>query len=302
MRPGDDGQLTDHITAAVASPIHRIPSTGGVTVAVHDLGGEGPDVLLAHATGFHGLVWRALAHHLRGLHAVAPDLRGHGLSPAPAGLALDWDGFADDVLAVVDALGLHRPIGVGHSKGGAALLRAEIRRPGTFAGIWCFEPIVFPPDLARGRDGDNPLAQGALRRRRSFDSRAEAVANFSAKPPMQDFDPTVVEAYVEGGFRDEADGTVSLRCAPEVEAEVYRMGSRHDTFDHLPEITCPVVVAAGAVAPRSPASFAGRIAEAIPGARSARYDHLGHFGPLEAPGELGPDVAAFAHSLLDGTS
>ena len=41
--------------------METVPSTDGVTLAVHDLGGDGPPLLLCHATGFHGRVWTALA-------------------------------------------------------------------------------------------------------------------------------------------------------------------------------------------------------------------------------------------------
>ena len=78
--------------------------------------------------------------------------------------------FADDVLAVVDALGLDGCVAAGHSKGGASLLLAEERRPGTFAALWCFEPIVFPGG-GPGPDGENPMAAGARRRRSTFPSR-----------------------------------------------------------------------------------------------------------------------------------
>ena len=43
---------------------------------------------------------------------------------------MDWNGFVDDVLAVIDAWGVAPLVAVGHSKGGAALLLAEQRRPG----------------------------------------------------------------------------------------------------------------------------------------------------------------------------
>ena len=84
-----------------------VRSTGGVDVALHDLGGDGPPLLLTHATGFCGPVWRPLARHLADrYHAYAPDLRGHGESVTPVGLDFHWGGFADDVLAVVDPLRL----------------------------------------------------------------------------------------------------------------------------------------------------------------------------------------------------
>lgn len=246
-------------------------------------------MLLAHATGFHGLVWRPLAAalvELAEVHAVAPDLRGHGATPLPPDRVLDWDGFADDVLATVDALGLEDPVGVGHSKGGAALLRAEARRPGTFRALWCYEPIVFPAEVSRGRWEDNPLATGALRRRDHFASRADALVNFSSKPPMASFDSDALEAYVEHGFEDVDDGGVRLRCRPEVEAETYRLGGAHDTFERLGDVRCPTVVACGAAQAGAPAALAVRIAEALPDGELARFEELGHFGPLEQPALL----------------
>jgi pimeloyl-ACP methyl ester carboxylesterase len=205
-----------------------VGSTHGVEITVHrfDCPAPGPTVLAAHATGFHGAVWGPLAAELcalSGATVLAPDMRGHGTSRLPDDVVLDWDGFADDVLAVVDAMGLEAPIGVGHSKGGAALLRAEARRPGTFRGLWCFEPVVFPPGFATGRMEGNPLAAGALRRRDTFPSAAEAHMNFATKPPMDAFDDAVVAAYVAHGFEPtdpaDPDGPITLRCRPEVEAE-----------------------------------------------------------------------------------
>ncbi|HAL25242.1 MAG TPA: alpha/beta hydrolase, partial [Chloroflexi bacterium] len=53
---------------------------GTQDIAVHDWGGEGAPILLAHATGFHGLVWRPVAERLvaAGRHVWSFDFRGHG--------------------------------------------------------------------------------------------------------------------------------------------------------------------------------------------------------------------------------
>ena len=59
------------------------PSSDGFDVAAWDLGGDGPPVLMAHATGFHGLVWRPMAADLADFHCYSFDERGHGDSARP---------------------------------------------------------------------------------------------------------------------------------------------------------------------------------------------------------------------------
>ena len=279
--------------------MRHIPSTDGVEAALHDLGGDGPPLLLVHATGFCGPVWGPVAADLGDrYHCWAPDLRGHGQARTPDGLDFEWRGFADDVLAVVDHLQVDGPLAaVGHSKGGAALLLAEQRRPGTFARLYCFEPVVFPvgPGLpadtgASGSGTGNALADGALRRRERFDSAQAALDNFSSKPPLNVLHPDALAAYVEGGFREEDDGAVTLRCRPVDESQVYRMGAQHGAFAHLGEVTIPVTIATGATDPVGPAAFAAAIADALPQGELVVFDELGHFGPLQDPAAVAADV------------
>jgi len=248
-------------------------------------------MLLAHATGFCAGVWAPLTNLLRNYRRVSLDFRGHGLSSIPAA-GMDWAGTAEDVLAVVDAFGLKRPFGVGHSMGGASLVLAEQMRPGTFSGLWIFEPIIFPSDhsglLATGLEVEdfsekNPLVESALRRRARFASSSEAEQNFASKPPLSDLCAEALHAYVEYGFEQLPDGSVTLRCRPEVEADTYRMGARHDAFSHLSEIRCPVTVARGHTKFPGPASLAPLIADALPCATLEEFPDLGHFGPLQDP-------------------
>ena len=279
--------------------MRAVPTTDGLTLALHEQGGAGRPTLLCHATGFHGAVWEPLSAALgEGFERWAVDFRAHGASTVPPGTGLDWTGVGDDVLAVVDALAVPpgELLGVGHSMGGAALLLAEQARPGTFAGLWLFEPITPPPGAAAAMAGGNSLADGALRRRPSFPSAAEALANFASKPPLSVLRADALHAYVRHGLRAGEDGAVHLACRPEDESQIYRGGGRHGAFERLGEIACPVVVACGDEE-LGPAMFAPAVAEALPHGRLEVHPHIGHFGPLQAPDHLAAAIRAFAAGL-----
>ena len=81
-----------------------------------------PPILFIHGWSQNHLCWvkqyeSALADEFR---LVAYDLRGHGMSEAPLEPEHYTDGrlWADDVAAIIDQLGLDRPVLVGWSYGG----------------------------------------------------------------------------------------------------------------------------------------------------------------------------------------
>jgi pimeloyl-ACP methyl ester carboxylesterase len=279
--------------------MRSVPTSDGLLLAVHPHGGQGRPTLFCHATGFHGAVWEPLSTALGdGFERWALDFRAHGASVAPRDHPLPWSAMGDDVLAVVDDLGLAPGclLGVGHSMGGAALLLAEQARPGTLAGIWAYEPITPPPGRMLGGEGGDRLADGARRRRASFSTSPEALANYASKPPLNVARADALHAYVRHGFVTGDDGHVHLACRPEDEARIFGGGGSHDAHAHLGEVGCPVMVVCGGD-PSGPSTFAPAIAAALPRGRLERHEHLGHFGPLEAPVELAASVRAFAADL-----
>lgn len=263
-------------------------SSDNVSVAVHEFGGVGRPLLLSHATGFHGHCYLPIADELADdFTSFAVDYRGHGDTARPDDWQVDWDRYGDDALAAARTVapdgGL---IGFGHSMGGACLLMAAHRDPGLFDLIVAFEPIVFPPRDPDGPQGDGPsLSAGARKRRASFDSFDQAIANYSSKPPMMAFDPDVLRLYVGHGFRPSPEG-VRLKCDPEHEARTFDTGGAHTTWSVLPEIDTHVVVLAGRVDEFGPAAIAGPVAEQLPHATYVQRDDWNHFTPFIDPAAM----------------
>jgi pimeloyl-ACP methyl ester carboxylesterase len=154
-----------------------------------------------------------------------------------------------------------------------------------------FEPIVFPPADADAPAHESPLVAGARRRRRSFPSYEDAIANYASKPPLGAFEPAALEQYVRHGFAPSTDG-VTLKCDPEHEARTFEMGGTHPVWALLPEIHTRVVVVSGAPQEHTPAAIARPIAERLPNATYVELGHLDHFGPMVRPGEIAELVAA----------
>jgi pimeloyl-ACP methyl ester carboxylesterase len=264
----------------------------GLSVAWYDLGGDGPPLLLVHATGFCAGALAPMAALLTArFHCVALDQRAHGASESPPDGNFSWHGFAEDALSLVEALGLDRPFAFGHSSGGAAILLAEEAKPGTFAGLYCYEPVVFPGEIPLEPSIEaNPLAVGALRRRAHFSSRAEALANFSSRPPFNRLDPAVLAAYVDNGFEPDPAGGIQLRCRREDEAQVYAQFFSHDAYARLGRVRCPVTLACGAETDAIGPDLLDRFVTRLAHSERLVTPGLGHFGPLEDPALVAASV------------
>lgn len=126
---------------------HRYLEVAGARLHVAEAG-EGPPVVLLHGWPQHWWVWRkvipALAEERR---VICPDLRGFGWSEAPRG-RYEVQGFADDALALLDALELEQVELIGHDWGGYAgflLCLMAPERVCHYLGLGIVHPFFEPP-------------------------------------------------------------------------------------------------------------------------------------------------------------
>lgn len=252
-----------------------------------------PQLVMVHATGFCKEVCAPVVDDLTKIRSrarvVALDQRAHGDSgstPPP----FDWWDVGKDIVELVS--GAAPAIGVGHSAGGAALLLAELTRPGTFASLLLVEPIVFPPPY--GRFPENPMSVMARRRRDRFSSRHEAFANWRSKSTFAGWDERALWAYVDGGLRREGS-EYTLKCTREAEAEFFMAATEHRGWDRLGEIGAKSLVVAGEHSTTHQEPFLRRLVAQLANAKYEIVPGAGHMVWMERPGL----IAARAAQLID---
>jgi pimeloyl-ACP methyl ester carboxylesterase len=313
-----DGSIGSEPLFALPFPEVRDSFTtgDGVVVQTYDWGGEGPPLLFAHATGLHAHVWLPLAQRLRSsFHCYAIDGRAQGDTTAPAGAqalvdqnnanrnnphesttppirvsGFAWDNITDEYVTAMDRWGLSGRgdvFGFGHSQGGFALLSAALARPGTFAHVFGFEPVIFaaPADAVIGHPMDNVMAGIARKRREVFASKQEAYENYRTKLPFKMADDDVTRSYVHWGFDDLEDGTVRLKCRAAWEGELFSL-AMSDLFHRLPKIDCQVTLGlAEFTSPNFTDSVPLQHAQ-MANSSLMHFPGRSHFGPLENTDEM----------------
>lgn len=154
----------------------------GVRLEVLDWGGSGRPLVLLAGMGNNAHVFDQFASKLVGqYHAYGITRRGYGASGAPAPTSANYaaDRLGDDVLAVVDALKLDRPVLAGHSLGGEELSSVGFRHPEKVAGLIYLDAGYRYAYYDRSR-GDLLIEWNEFRRRLetlgAFVSRRESMA------------------------------------------------------------------------------------------------------------------------------
>jgi pimeloyl-ACP methyl ester carboxylesterase len=263
--------------------------------------GQGPSLLLLHATGFHARCWdRVVAVLPVPLHIVAPDLRGHGRSYRPQSLG-DWAATADDIVALCDALFEAPVVAAGHSMGGCVLARAAAQRPALFSRLVLVDPVIMTPDIYHNpiyspdaRPEDHPVA----RRRNVWDSAEQMIAHFAERPPYSHWRRDVLEDYCRYGLvPSSAHDGLELACPPDLEASAYLGSWKVDPYPMLGRVECPVTVLRARNGERSSAldfsisPTAPDLAMHFRQGVDLHWQDQSHFIPMEVPGRLAALIA-----------
>ena len=233
---------------------------------------DAPVVVLSNSLGSTHRMWDAqIADLQRHFRVVRYDTRGHGDSPVPAG-PYSIDDLADDLVALLDRLGVARASLVGLSLGGMTVMRVAARNPDRVARlVFLCTGAQLPPAEAWTERAAVVRAQGSK-------AVAPAVVERWFTPAYLTAHPDERRAYEQMIRSTPAEGYAG--CCEAI-AEL-------DLREQLPAITAPTLVIAGEDDPATPPAKLEDIAARIPGARLLSVPRAAHLANAEQPGIITP--------------
>lgn len=226
-----------------------VAEVNGQSIAYDDTGGDGPALIFSHGflmdrTMFSDQV-RALADTYR---CVSWDERGFGDTPVDGPFTY-WDS-SDDLIALMDHLGIETAVLIGMSQGGYLSLRATLAHPDRVRGLVLIDSGVF-------MDDDEAL-----------DGYAGMLAHWQSDAPLGEVgtmvagliigEPTLMEKWINiWESRDRSTVKHPGDC----------LLGRDDISGRVDEITCPVLVIHGTEDLAVPIATAEQLCADLPDCR-----------------------------------
>ncbi len=280
-----EGQAVLSLPAREVPVQSRLISVDGLNLNVVEYGGDGPPLLAVHGTGLVAQVWGVMAPYLTPHFRVfALDRRGHGDSDKPAA-GYQLDESVADYAGVIEQIGGERWVALGHSSGGTSLGLAAAQRPELFRRIAMVDPIIFPSrrGIPAALDGARTMAERTRRRRAAWPSAQAMFDDLSGKAAFSTWQPKALWGYVQHGAETVENGSVRLKCPPELEARMYGHAGAVDLFEEFSRIGVPVLIIRGGQTDRFPRENAERAAAENPKIRLVEMPGLTHFASMEDP-------------------
>lgn len=245
----------------------------GVVLRDHEsvvsVSGSGPEtLLLTHAIGTDRQLWRWVTAWMPAdVRCIAVDLHGFGSASAtpPTSLA----NHADDLVSILDQLGIEQAHVAGHSYGGAVAATFALGHQERLASLGLIATVVSAP-------------------RALFTERARLAEAGGAGSFVE---PTLARWFTEDELRHPGrpvhDVAEVLRRTPLASwVAGWRILAGHDISARLGEIMVPTTVVAGEVDVACPADHLECAARQLPNARFTVLRGGAHVLPLEKPFEL----------------
>ena len=252
--------------------------------------GRGPaTVLLLHGVGSNHSVWNGVIPRLAaGFRVLAPDLRGHGRSKAPAGSRYTFEELANDLVELLSTNGVARSHVVGLSGGALLALRLALDRP----------------DLV----GSLTMVSGSL----YTDPHTRAVAQRWAEVYTKEGpDPFALRLLKDLYYPDWIEG--HLDFADQLRAQVKRQdfgpaaawARALEAFDARPRIASlhvPTLIVQAMEDAVVDASHGRILRQSISGAKLRIFAETGHMIPVERPQETAEAIGEFVRAVEAGST
>ncbi|MEA4811068.1 MAG: alpha/beta hydrolase [Anaerolineaceae bacterium] len=237
--------------------------------------GKGEAILLLHGLALEGRIWRPMIEAYESqVRFIAPDLRGHGMSSVG-----EADGsllqIAEDVKALLDALGIEKVCMLGHSMGGYIALAFAKAYPERLDSLVLLTSNVRADSpekrAARLREAEDPSPHGMAVFAQSLAKRLSS-------------DPTLAEQLEDQMRQMKPRGLANILKA---------IAMRPSQEELVSNLEIPVLAIAGAEDKISSPAVALEAAWLAKHGHQLILPKAGHMPMLEAPHALGAAIIAF---------
>jgi pimeloyl-ACP methyl ester carboxylesterase len=236
---------------------------------------ETPPVVLLHGVGGMHLFWPPQIRRLPGYRVFALDLPGHGKSNHGGGLQT-VEAYAQQIVAWMETVDLHRAVFVGHSMGGAIALNLSTKFPEHVLGLGLFSSGVrlnIPHDILADASSTT-----------TFYKSIESLVSWS-------FGSSVSEQLLEVTASRFREVRPSVLCGDLIASEQF------DCNERLAEIRLPALVLCGEEDRIAPLRYSQLLARIIPGAILQIIPQAGHMVMLEQPDLVAKSLVAFLEKI-----
>ncbi|MCR8645354.1 alpha/beta hydrolase [Paenibacillus sp. N1-5-1-14] len=233
--------------------------------------GQGPALLLLHGYPLDHRMWEAQIEFFRHTHRViAPDLRGMGQSEG-CSTNINIDQYADDIIALLDELGINRVTVAGFSMGGYVLFALLRKAPSRISAIVLVNTRADSDTLEGQRNrleaSQHLLEHGASSARQAMLSKLLSDTTVHDQPQLVD--------QVGSWMQEQTPiGLVHAQLA---------MAFRPDSTSMLASIKVPTIVIGGEHDKIIPPALIKQLASSIPNAKYRLIAETAHLTPVEKP-------------------
>src|SRR6056297_136210 len=246
-----------------------------------------PVVVLIHGLGLtRGSTWGEIAPLLaRDYRVLAYDLLGHGETALPDG-PVTLTTLSEQLIALMDELGIERAALVGFSLGGMINRRCAMDHPGRVSAL-----VILNSPHDRGEEQQQIVEQRAR--------------DTAAGGPAAGIDVTLARWFSEGFRRDHPEKVVAVRdivlandpANYAAHRQVLAEGVR-ELIAPKPPITLPMLALTCEHDSGSTPAMSHAIAHETPGAESHIVPQLQHLGLIEQPALFSQPVLDFLNRVL----
>jgi abhydrolase domain-containing protein 6 len=283
------GQLTYDIASRTEARLYGLHKervvVDGIPIIMYRSEGKGEPILMLHGFSADKDVWARFARHFTSTHQVIiPDLPGHGETGFKAEWSYTVPAQAARLVKLMDQLGIDKAHVIGNSMGGYITAQMALSYPQRVLSAGLVDPAglpqPYPSEMERMlAQGHNPFL---------IDSR-EGFARFY---PMTMASPPWMPGYVLDAI---ADQYIARR--PQLAVIFPQAHQATDLLTRVSQIKAPTLLLWGRNDRLIDVSAVPVWHAALPQARVAVWDHIGHMPMVERPG----DTAALYQDFISGS-